>query len=229
MLDLRKLFVSVVSGLFGLILITTGKEVYDIGHERLQNATEEVCRVQARESVPCQYLCGGGGIAPQMNCTGHSYVYTATASEKCRNATVKYDERAMFRRKGIPMCRCGRKQPPGDCWTDLPGFAPDRSYQCTVDDPCDVFDFASPSGYEATGVINVFIGSLFVIFSICPETCLIASGHCVANCLNATIPVLAACIDLIRRGLMAWLGGLRRFTAEPARGYLSDDESQPLL
>eukprot|EP01059_Diplonema_ambulator_P013032 TRINITY_DN23553_c0_g1_i1.p1 TRINITY_DN23553_c0_g1~~TRINITY_DN23553_c0_g1_i1.p1 ORF type:complete len:228 (+),score=35.62 TRINITY_DN23553_c0_g1_i1:61-744(+) len=226
---LRRIAIGVVAALFGCVLISTGKAVYDIGVDRLREATEEMCLMVGREKRNCSYECGGL-LSDYTNCTGHSYRYTAVSEQKCGKKQLVYDEFLELKDKGITMCRCGDHEKPGDCWVDLPGFLPNKTYPCTVQNSCNTFDLSSPTDYETTGEVNIVLGVFFLIFSCCPETCVYSVSVCIDSCINAIGPLMVACVDGILTCTKRWLVGVRNFTAAPARGYVSDnDELQPLL
>eukprot|EP01064_Diplonema_japonicum_P008755 TRINITY_DN16155_c0_g1_i1.p1 TRINITY_DN16155_c0_g1~~TRINITY_DN16155_c0_g1_i1.p1 ORF type:complete len:227 (+),score=25.07 TRINITY_DN16155_c0_g1_i1:97-777(+) len=225
---LRRVAIGMIAALFGCVLISTGKAVYDIGEERLKTASEELCRMTKREKRNCSYECGGL-VSDYTNCSGHSFRYSAVAPKKCGNKTLLYDEFVELQDKGITMCRCGPHEKPGDCWVDLPGFQPNKSYPCTVKDTCTSFDLSSPTDYETTGEVNMVLGVLFIIFSCCPETCVLSISICIDSCVNALVPLVSSCLRGAVLCVRSWLVGVRDFTAAPAKGYVTDDEQTPLL
>ncbi|KAJ9463838.1 hypothetical protein DIPPA_25130 [Diplonema papillatum] len=225
-MSLRHLSVSIIAGLFGGILISTGNAVYNIGHERLRHASEEQCTMTERKERSCSYECGAF-LSASRNCTGHSFVYSALAAGKCEDKALVFDEYEELKSKGIMMCRCG-KDKPGDCWVDLPGFLPRRSYPCTVNDDCKKFDLSSPSDYITTGLVNMLLGVCFLMFACCPDSCLLSIGTCLTACVGALIPAVTACNAAFLLFLKTWLDTIRNFTEAPAKRY-TKGETTPLI
>eukprot|EP01060_Flectonema_neradi_P031608 TRINITY_DN483_c0_g1_i1.p1 TRINITY_DN483_c0_g1~~TRINITY_DN483_c0_g1_i1.p1 ORF type:complete len:228 (+),score=25.05 TRINITY_DN483_c0_g1_i1:78-761(+) len=224
---LQRIIIGFIASLFGIVLISTGKTVYDIGTEILSHATEESCTTVVREQLPCSYNCGGLLSAPR-NCTGHSYRYTSIATGKCGDKEIVFDEYATFKKKGMSMCRCSKREPSGDCWVDFPGFTAGKSYQCTVQNSCDSFDLTNPSDYKTTGEVNIILGVIFIVFSICPEHCVMSTSLFCIGVFSYIVPMIKNLSQFVFDSINRWLRWMIDYTSSPADEWFQS-EREPLL
>eukprot|EP01062_Namystynia_karyoxenos_P075024 TRINITY_DN72158_c0_g1_i1.p1 TRINITY_DN72158_c0_g1~~TRINITY_DN72158_c0_g1_i1.p1 ORF type:complete len:271 (+),score=65.83 TRINITY_DN72158_c0_g1_i1:106-813(+) len=230
----RRCMLSGVAGFFGLSMVVTGWTVYQLGQARLQGATQEVCNLTSATSYPCSYSCGGG------NCSGTYYTYTASAPARCGADVLTFSERReprylgdigfggiTVRRAEVAVCRCAPSSAPGACFAAVPDYAAGETYPCTVRHTCRDFDLQNPADDTATGLLNLLLGSVFLLFAVSPERFAITVSGCVTRVGAALVPAVAGVAGCLGDGLTGWLSAVGSFAAAPAHKYTSLDEDTP--
>eukprot|EP01062_Namystynia_karyoxenos_P059399 TRINITY_DN50847_c0_g1_i1.p1 TRINITY_DN50847_c0_g1~~TRINITY_DN50847_c0_g1_i1.p1 ORF type:complete len:251 (+),score=66.54 TRINITY_DN50847_c0_g1_i1:100-852(+) len=236
---------SGVAIFFGSTMITTGWLVLQLGRERLQGATQEMCNVTSVVVHPCSYKCGNvfdGGAAPaDGNCSGTYNTYTATSTGQCAAAghPLTFSEQkdphyqgvvgvfsVSVKRSYLKVCRCGPQHIAGDCYVGVPSYPVGEVRPCTVARDCSTFVMQNPSDDLATGMLNIGLGVVFILFGLSPDRFARALTDCITKTSAVLVPALYFLMRSATNLLHRWLSAVGALTAAPATRFTQDSDRE---